>query len=106
MSLIAWVTHPWINAPSARAARNHKTFSEPDAKYAIAVPSATAAYDHKRTGMRRNSRHHPFALRVQRGAGGMAAKSLTIGIVLLERSRMGASMGVRPPRSPQDGRGP
>src|SRR2546427_10158103 len=55
--------------------------------------------------MRRNSRNHPFALRVQRGAGGMAAKSLTIGIVILERSRMGASMDVPEPRLPQEGWG-
>src|SRR5437667_11038903 len=56
--------------------------------------------------MRRNSRNHPFAFRVQRGSGGMAAKSLTIGIVILERSRMGFSMDVPQPRYPQDGWGP
>src|SRR5207245_4619768 len=55
--------------------------------------------------MRRNSRNHPFALRVQRGTGGMAAKSLTIGIVILERSRMGSSMDVPQPRLPHDGWG-
>src|SRR5437899_12630394 len=55
--------------------------------------------------MRRNSRNHPFALRVQRGAGGMAAKSLTIGIVILERSRTRSSMHVPQPRLPQDGWG-
>src|SRR6266568_2583250 len=55
--------------------------------------------------MRRNSRNHPFAFRVQRGSGGMAAKSLTIGIVILERSRMGFSMDVPQPRYPQDGWG-
>src|SRR5439155_1263922 len=35
----------------------------------------------------------------------MAAKSLTIGIVILERSRMGSSMDVPEPRLPQDGWG-
>src|SRR5438034_10875949 len=71
--------------------------------YATAVPRTTAVYDHKRTGMRRNSRNHPFAFRSQRWSGGMEANSLTIEIVILERSRMGASMDVSQPRLPQDG---
>jgi DNA-binding transcriptional ArsR family regulator len=55
--------------------------------------------------MRRNSRNHPFALPAQPGRGGMAAKSLTIGIVILERSRMGFSMDVPQRTYPQDGWG-
>src|SRR5437899_11623457 len=105
MSLIAWVSHPWIRAPRARATTNHRRFSEPEAKNATAVPRTTAVCDHKRTGLRRNSRNHPFALPAQLGRGGMAAKSLTIGIVILERSRMAISMDVPQPRYPQDGWG-
>src|SRR5438094_8514967 len=73
--------------------------------YATAVPRTTAVYDHKRTGMRRNSRNHPFAFRSQRWSGGMEANSLTIEIVILERSRMGSSMDVSQPRLPQAGWG-
>src|SRR5438445_11779791 len=55
--------------------------------------------------MSRNSRNHPFALPAQRDCGGMAAKNLTIELVILERSRMGFLMDVRQPRYPQDGWG-
>src|SRR5438876_11252269 len=94
-----------MRAPRARATTNHRRFSEPEAKNATAVPRTTAVYDHKRTGMRRNSRNHPFAFRSQRWSGGMEANSLTIEIVILERSRLGSSMDVSQPRLPQDGLG-
>src|SRR5437667_10912721 len=78
--------------PNATA--NHQRSQPPRPADATAVPRTTAVYDHRRTGIRRNSRNQPFAVRDQSRPPPMRPTILTISIVILERSSIACSMRV------------
>src|SRR2546425_199199 len=68
----------------ASATTNQSTSNRPVSETARAVPRATAVYDHRRTGIIRNSRNHPRAFFRPPPATGE-----TIEIVILDGSAIG-----------------
>src|SRR6266508_1394682 len=97
------VSHPWTRPPRERATANQSGASVPATAKAIAVPSTTAVYDQRRTGMSRNSRNQPSALRLHGRSTGTDATILTISIVILERSWIVCSMPSSRPTLPKNG---
>src|SRR5207249_7648385 len=73
---------------------NHNRSNPPRSADATAVPRTTAVYDQRRTGIRRNSRNQPFAVRDQSRPPPNRPTILTISIVILERSAIACSMRV------------
>src|SRR2546428_923650 len=102
---MARVPQPGIKPPRASGTANQVGLKGPEEPKATPVPRATAVYDHRRTGMRRNSRNHPFARRAHSCRRGTVATSLTIAIVILEASGMRCPMGVPQPKLSEDGWG-
>src|SRR5437879_13718762 len=94
-----------MRPPRARATANHVGSNPPTPTIATAVPRMTAVYDQSRTGIRRNSRNQPFAVRSKAPPPLASATILTISIVILERLFIGCSMRVPQPTLSPNGWG-
>src|SRR5439155_349717 len=99
------VSQPWMRPPRARATANHVGSNPPTPTIATAVPRMTAVYDQSKTGIRRNSRNQPFAVRSKAPPPLASATILTISIVILERLFIGCSMRVPQPTLSPNGWG-